>query len=323
MVKRIAVMAKLAASSVVFGFAFTFAAQAADTLRVGKAAANSFMFAPVNIGVAKGIFQANGLNIQIIDFNGSAKAHQAMAAGALDLLVGGGTDLSFIVRGSPEIGIAAISGSPDLGFIESYDSPLKTIDDLKGRKIGVSTAGSLTAWLANDLAQVKGWGPNGVVPVAIGNEHAGEIAAIKTKEVDAFIETNAFGYQLEEAKSGRLLAPTSDYVKDFVANAMFASNDIVKSNPDAVRRFVKAWFETIAFLRQNKAQAVPLLRQVTGYDEDVQNRDYDLTMPDMSLDGRFPPQAMKIMAKSFVQLKILSAEPDMSKLHTDRFLPSR
>lgn len=302
--------------------ALTESARATEKLRVGKSAPSSIMMSPLNVGVAKGIFQANGLDVEIIDFYGAARAHQAMAAGALDLLLGSGPDLAFIAKGSPEIGVAAISNSPDLGYIVAYDAPMQTIGDLKGKKIGISTAGSLTAWLANELALIEGWGPNGIVPVAIGNQFAGEIAAMKTGNVDAFIETNALGLQLEETKSGRLLAPVSTYVGDLVANAIFASNDIVKTNPAAVKLFVKSWFETIAFMRQNKQEAVPLVAKVTGYDLDLQNRDYDLTMPDFSSDGRFSPAALNTLAESFVQLKVLDAQPDMSKLVTEQFLPS-
>jgi ABC-type nitrate/sulfonate/bicarbonate transport system substrate-binding protein len=280
------------------------------------------MMSPVNVGMAKGIFQANSLDVEIINFSGSARAHQAMAAGALDLLIGGGPDLAFIVKGSPEIGVAVVSNAPDLGFIVSYDSPLKSIDDLKGKKIGISTAGSLTAWLANELALVKGWGPNGVVPVSIGSQFAGEIAAMKTGNVDAFIETNALGLQLEETKSGRLLAPVSTYVGDLVANIIFASNDIVKTHPEAVKQFVKSWFETIAFMKQHRQQAVPLVAEVTGYDLDLQNRDFDLTLPDFSSNGRFAPAALNTLAESFVQLKVLDVKPDMSKLYTEQFLPA-
>lgn len=280
------------------------------------------MFSPLNVGVAKGIFQANGLDVEIIDFYGAARAHQAMAAGALDLLLGGGPDLAFIAKGSPEIGVAAVSTTPDLGFIVAYDAPMRTIGDLKGKKIGISTSGSLTAWLASDLATVEGWGPTGILPVAIGNQFAGEIAAMKTGNVDAFIETNALGLQLEETKTGRLLAPVSTYVGDLVANAIFASNNIVKTNPAAVRLFVKSWFETIAFMRQNKQEIVPLVAQVTGYDLDLQGRDYDLTMPDFSSNGRFSPAALHTLAESFVQLKVLDAQPDMAKLVTEQFLPS-
>jgi hypothetical protein len=48
---------------------------------------------------------------------------------------------------------------------------------------------------------------------------------------------------------------------------------------------------------------------------------YDDTMPTMSLDGRFNPKALDVLANSFVDTKLLPAKPDMSALLTEAYLP--
>src|SRR5271170_4303812 len=117
----------------------------AEKLRVGKVVAQNFGFVPVNVGGQTGIYQKLGLDIDEYDFGGGAKQQQAMVAGAIDIAIGGGTDMAFIVKGSPMVGIATITASPAfMGYIVGANSTAKSADDLKGRKIGVSTAGSLT-----------------------------------------------------------------------------------------------------------------------------------------------------------------------------------
>ncbi len=44
-------------------------------------------------------------------------------------------------------------------------------------------------------------------------------------------------------------------------------------------------------------------------------------MPIFSGNGRFNPKALDVLAESFVELKLLPAKPDMSKLYTEAFLP--
>ena len=61
--------------------------------------------------------------------------------------------------------------------------------------------------------------------------------------------------------------------------------------------------------------------QVIGKDDDINGKTYDELMPMFSDDGRFDPKALDTLAKSFVELKVLPAEPDMSKLYTEAFLP--
>src|SRR6202034_4066211 len=97
-------------------------------------------------------------------------------------------------------------------YIVGANSTAKSVDDLQGRKIGVSTAGSLTKWLVDQLNRAKGWNEGGVEPVAIGGELSTELAALKTNAVDAFVDAPAIGYQLESQHAGRLLMTVADYV---------------------------------------------------------------------------------------------------------------
>jgi NitT/TauT family transport system substrate-binding protein len=45
-----------------------------------------------------------------------------------------------------------------MAVMVGYDSPIKTVDDLKGKKLGVITAGSLTEWIGKRIGTHKGWG---------------------------------------------------------------------------------------------------------------------------------------------------------------------
>jgi ABC-type nitrate/sulfonate/bicarbonate transport system substrate-binding protein len=294
----------------------------AETLRVGKVVAQNFGFVPLNVGVEEGIFKKLGFEIQEFDFGGGAKQQQALIAGSIDIAIGGGTDLAFVAKGSPSIGIAAITASPAfMGFIVGDDPAIKTMDDLKGRKIGVSTAGSLTKWLVDQLDAAKGWGAAGAMPLAIGGELSTEVAALKTHQVAAFVDAPAIGYQLESQGAGRLLFTCADYIHDLEVFVLYAHNSLVQQNPDAVKRFLKGWFESVAYMRSHKAETVEIARKVTGFSKPVEEREYDLLMPDFSRTGRFDQQALAALSRSFVDLKILDRAPDLSKLYTEQYLP--
>ena len=58
-----------------------------------------------------------------------------------------------------------------------------------------------------------------------------------------------------------------------------------------------------------------------GTDKELASGIYDELMPMFSSDGRFNSKALVILSKSFVDLKILPSEPDMSKLYTEALLP--
>jgi NitT/TauT family transport system substrate-binding protein len=292
-------------------------------LRVGNSAAQAFSFIPMDVGIREGIFAKQGLDIENIGFGGSGKLHQAMAAGAVDIALSGGPDLSYVAKGAPEIGVAQMAGPPlFLGVIVPYDSPARAADDLKGKKVSVSSGAGVTRWLMQKLEQQKGWGPDGMILVASGGSWAADTAALVTNQIDASVSASALGFRLEETKQGRLLFPTSDIVHDFIQHAIFASNTIVRDHPEAVRGFLKGWFETIAWMRANKPQAVEIARSVTGFSQGVEDREYDLVMPMFSATGHFEPAGLKTIQESFSDLHLLDHSPDMSTLYTEAYLPN-
>ncbi|HEX3974560.1 MAG TPA: ABC transporter substrate-binding protein [Stellaceae bacterium] len=306
------------------GTAPTNFAQANDKLTVGKASPTSSPMLPVDVGVATGIFAKHGLDVTIQNFGGGGKMHQAAAAGAIDIGVGAGPELALIAKGSPEIAIANVVGPPTfLGVAVPADSKAKSLKDLKGKKIAVSSNGSFTYWLAQQLAKKEGWGENDITIVANGSEPATVVAAFRTHNVDADIIPTSLTFQMEDKNEGKLLAPVSSYMGNTSAGTLFATTKIIQSNPDAVKRFLAGWFDTIDFMRKNKAETVKIGMGMTGFTEAVQTKEYDLTIGMYSRDGKFDPETLKNLQESFTDLKLVDSPPDMSKLYTEAYLPQK
>jgi ABC-type nitrate/sulfonate/bicarbonate transport system substrate-binding protein len=143
-----------------------------------------------------------------------------------------------------------------LGFVVPFDSPAQGPDDLKGKLIGAASNGSLTDWFAHRLAQTRHWAPDDLHVVAIGADKTTITAALVTHQVDATVSASALGFELAETKRGRLLLPASAIVGNFVTHAIFATDRIVRDNPNAVRAFLKGWFETIAYERAHRNETI-------------------------------------------------------------------
>jgi NitT/TauT family transport system substrate-binding protein len=295
----------------------------AETLRVGKASRDAFSFVPVDVGMRTGIFKNNGLDIEISSFGGDARVQQAMAADGIDIGLGSGPGLAFIAKGSPIKGIAAMAGPPLLfALVVRNDDTVKTVDDLKGRKVGVSTVGSVTSWIVSEVSRQKGWGLAGIEQVTIGDD-ASRIAALKTKSFDAAIVNLAVALNYVQRGEGRVLLRFGDLVKDFHIHVIFATDKAIADKPDTLRRFLKGWFETIAFMRANKVKTVEIAMEIMGTEAATTAAIYDELMPMFSDHGRFDPKALAVLQRSFVEMKTLPQEPDMLKLTTEAFLPNK
>src|SRR5438874_3046954 len=118
-------------------------ARAADPIKVGKASATTFAFAPIEIGKEKGVWAKYNLDVESIGFGGDARLQQAMVANSIDFALGSGPGMGFLAKGVPSITVAAMANEPlSMGLTVGKNSPIKTYDDLKGALVSVATVGS-------------------------------------------------------------------------------------------------------------------------------------------------------------------------------------
>jgi ABC-type nitrate/sulfonate/bicarbonate transport system substrate-binding protein len=200
------------------------------------------------------------------------------------------------------------------------DGAVKAIDDLKGRKVAISTVGSATNWLMNEVSRQHGWGFDGFTQVPIG-ENSARIAALKSGAVDACVVDIGSALNFVARGDGRILMRFGDVAQHFIMHVIFATDIAIAQKPAALTAFLQGWFETIAFMRANKAKSVAIAMTVMGTDEATTSGIYDELMPMFTNDGHFDPAALKVLSRSFVEMKTLPDEPDMSKLFTEAFLP--
>ena len=296
-------------------------AHATEKLRVGKAVAFAWTFTPLDVGIQTGIFAKHGLEIEASDATGDAKLQQALTADSLDVGIGSGPGMAFMAKGVPAKAVAAMAGVPrNMAVMVGYNSTAKTVDDLKGRKLGVTTVGSLTDWIGKRINALKGWGAEGITTVPIGGMPPAR-AAIKTGQIDGYIGALETGYALEEAKEWRVITTATPFVDDFITHVFFVRDDVIAKRPEAVRAFLKGWFETIAFMKANKDKSVEITSKVLNLSPTVISRAYDEQIPIFSTDGTFDPKAVAALKQSFIEMGLLKEIPDDKVMFTTQFVP--
>ena len=296
-------------------------AHAAEKLRVGKAVAFAWTFTPLDIGIQTGIFAKHGLEIEASDATGDAKLQQALTADSLDVGIGSGPGMAFMAKGVPAKAVAAMAGVPrNMAVMVGYNSTAKAVDDLKGKKLGVTTVGSLTDWIGKRINTLKGWGAEGITTVPIGGMPPAR-AAIKTGQIDGYIGALETGYALEEAKEWRVITTATPFVDQFITHVFFVREDVIAKRPEAVRAFLKGWFETIAFMKANKDKTVEITSKVLNLSPAVIGRAYDEQIPIFSTDGTFDPKAVTALKQSFIEMGLLKEIPDDRVMFTTQFVP--
>jgi NitT/TauT family transport system substrate-binding protein len=296
-------------------------AGAAEKLRVGKAVAFAWTFTPLDVGIQTGIFAKHGLDVEASAAAGDAKLQQAMAADSVDMGIGSGPGMAFMAKGVPAKAVGVMYGVPkNMAVMVGYDSPIKTVDDLKGKKLGCTTVGSLTYWIGDRITQQKGWGADGIKMVPIGGMPPAR-AAIKTNQIDGYIGALESGYQLEEAKEWRVITSATPFVENFITHVFFAREELIQKRPEVVRAFLRAWMDTIAFMKANKEKTVEITSKVINVSPAVAARAYDEQIGIFSTDGTFDPKAVATLKASFIEMGLLKEAPPDDVMFTTQFVP--
>lgn len=296
-------------------------ASAADHLRVAKGASRAFSFMILDVGLDAGIFKQHDLDIEASSIDGAARLHQAMVADSIDIALGAGTDIAFLAKGSPEKGVGVMATDPlNMALIVRADEPIHSEADLKAKTIGVTTVGSLTDWFARQINYREGWKDSDQAKIAALGSADGTRAALIAGNIDALVGSVEGGLSLEAEKRARVLFAFGDFVKPFITHAIYATDTLVAQNPEALRRFLKAWYETVAFAKSHKADTMRVVRPLLNAPDDVIAKIYDVEMPMFPTDGHYDPKALAVVVKSLVDTDQMAADTDVKRLITEQFL---
>jgi len=88
-----------------------------------------------------------------------------------------------------------------------------------------------------------------------------------------------------------------------------------------VKRFLRGWFMTVAYMRTHKAETVHSIAPVLGESEAIVGRLYDTDMSSMSTDGAWDPAAVEVVAQSLVPLGLADTVPDPKTMYNSQFVP--
>lgn len=296
-------------------------AQALKKVRVGKAINSSFPFAGLELGVKQGIWRSVGLELEISAFRGDGQMQQALAAGSIDFGFGSGPGMGYAAKGVPARAVAVIANRPaNMALVVAKSSGITTIDGLKGKRIGVSTAGSLTDWLARNIAVSRNWKPTDIQIVPMG-EMRTRLAAMRAGQLAGAVTSVQEAFQIQDNDLGTVLTTFGEVVPNFHTHVVFARDALIQNDAETVRRFLSGWFKTAAYMRDHKPETIQSVAATLRVSEKIVTETYGIEIGMMSFDGQFDPKALETTRQSLKDLAILDFVPATTALYDGSFVP--
>jgi len=224
------------------------------------------MYAPFFYAIDSGFYREQGINLEMLNGNGSLAAIEEVAAGKSEFAMAScGALATAISKGRPIVSIAQYTAKYSWGFYVPKDSGIVKFSDLAGRSV-VMSPGSSEAILLPTVFDAAGLAQNAMRWVSV--DPSQKIATYARGQGDSVVTTVAYGDPLvQEARPSNVLlwADAGFTMPDY---CLLTNTSTIKDSPELVRKFLAGTFKGIEEGKKKPNEAVaaalkmrPLIKQ--------------------------------------------------------------
>ncbi|MBM2802630.1 MAG: hypothetical protein HW419_523 [Deltaproteobacteria bacterium] len=290
--------------SLAFGLSDNRVSFALDEAKIHVAGTPNITSFVYHVGKEKGFYREEGIELQPI-MAGMLQGIQGLIAGSFDysqmLGAGGGA----IMRGAPLKIIMAFDTRPSWFVLGTKN--MKSIQDLKGKQLAVSSFGAALDQMTRELLPRFGMEPMRDVILRAIEPPPNRLAALLSGAVDAAVLTHPETIVARRQGFKELLF-FGDHI-EFVSAGVVATERNISQKPDFVRRFIRGALKTFYWLKANEKEVVARLAKATKSSEADGLELYRTGLKLFSQDGSIPRRLQETMIS--LQRKVLNVEKEV------------
>jgi NitT/TauT family transport system substrate-binding protein len=281
--------------------------------------------APFAVAIAKGLFKKHGVGItDVISGEGGGTSVRNVIASELGYgevspapvisAIKEGQDIRIVNFGTRSLASNVVIVMPN--------SPIKTIQDLKGKKWGISNPKSLGEMSAVLTIEKAGLKPEDVPRVALGNLQ-GALTAMENGAVDVTSVPGILFRSRDNDKKYRVILRPKDLPR-MTPGIGIATGALIKKDPDKLRRIIAARREAVQFMYANPKETGAILAKVWA----PLPPDKVQALLDELLDARFyseggiEQEPLANVVRAMKLTGMISADVDLKTLYDTSFLPA-
>ncbi|MCL6600988.1 MAG: ABC transporter substrate-binding protein [Alicyclobacillus macrosporangiidus] len=294
---------------------------------------SKIIYLPAELTEKLGYFKEQGLDVQLLDENAGQSAEEALLAGQVQGAVGFyDHTIDLQSKGKYLESVVQFGATPGeyLMVSDKEKDQIKSLADLKGKKIGITGLGSSTNFLASYLVVKGGHQTSEYTPVPVG---AGQtlVAAMQQGKIDAAVTTEPTVTMLKQKHLASVMVDmaTTDGVTQslggtYPAACLYMQADYVQQHPDVVQKLVNAFVKTMQYIHTHSAAEIADQVPTSYYAGDKQayidalQKSLPMFTPDGKMPENGPPTVLNVLTTFNPKLK--DAHIDLSKTYTTQFV---
>jgi NitT/TauT family transport system substrate-binding protein len=268
------------------------------SIKVTVGGAAFLQYAPLTIADRLGYFKDTGLQVEILDLPGGAKALEALIGGSADVTAGAfDHTIQMQAKGQRIVGFLLFGRHPTFALALRSDKASTYHDprDLRGMRVGVTALGSQTQFMIEYLARQVGFEPSEISFVSVGGG-SGAVAAIKNGAVDAVVTGEPALTALTSAGDAKVVADTRTnegttriFGGLYPSGTLYARSSFIEKNPRTIQAFARAMVRALVWINHASAEDIAgvLPPEWVKPDRDLFLASIRETRDMFSPDGRF------------------------------------
>jgi sulfonate transport system substrate-binding protein len=319
-------------TALLLGLAWTLAAPA-QTVRLAVGGKPVIFYLPLTVTERLGYFKAEGLDVEISDFAGGARALQSLIGGSADVVTGAfDHTIQMAIKNQPIVATVQLGRYP--GYVlavtganmQTYKSP----QDLKGLKIGITAPGSGTHFMVLHYMLQNGLKAEDASFIGIGAA-ATAVAAVKKGDVDAIVNVDPTISMLEQQKLIKVVADTRTpqgtqavYGGPYPAAVLYAKADYIAKNPAVMQKLTNAFARGLKWIEAHSPEEIAAVmpEEYALGDKQLYVHSIAASKPTFSTDGRITRDGVEVAYKVLKEFdpQLRSGSVDLSKTFDNSFV---
>lgn len=295
----------------------TLRAQGKEPLRLGFQ--DSIWGAVAIVADAEKMFEKAGAPVVVKRFDSGRAAADALIAGSIDIVTIGATPFVVRVAKSNLMGVATVAyAGGTLAVVASKKSGIKTVADLKGKKVASQLGSSTDNIFQNKIAPAAGLkkGDFQVVNVKF-RDH---VSAMASGSVDAFAGVEPYPSLAETEGFGTVL---TDYSKfDIVPVMLGVNRPVMESRQQDMEKFMRGWLQAVKVFRDTPKKAAHIIGEsYRGKGFTLKDEVFERALARMDVTPDYKPE---LKAYLNGQAKLLKSKGQINELpNWDRELDTK